>query len=192
MSTPLALLLPLQALRVSMVEVSPHLRGMQWRALRCQGALPSGAAGAAACSAPQQGQQSNLQPGDAGSSSSSSSSRDGGAGPPTEPAPDKGSSSGSSSSSLDSNSTGGSSGSSGGDLRPDPGSLAGTSGWGDVPVSWHRSLEEVQPEGPAIYIAHEFLDALPVHQFQKTGRSRSVRDGSHSPCRRYLRLALDA
>jgi SAM-dependent MidA family methyltransferase len=33
----------------------------------------------------------------------------------------------------------------------------------DVPVSWHRSLDEV-PDGPAIILANEFFDALPVHQ----------------------------
>ena len=33
----------------------------------------------------------------------------------------------------------------------------------DVPVSWHRSIEEV-PEGPLIVLANEFFDALPVHQ----------------------------
>ena len=33
----------------------------------------------------------------------------------------------------------------------------------DVPVSWHKSLNEV-PEGPLIVIANEFFDALPVHQ----------------------------
>jgi NADH dehydrogenase [ubiquinone] 1 alpha subcomplex assembly factor 7 len=32
-----------------------------------------------------------------------------------------------------------------------------------VPVSWHRSLEEV-PDGPTIILANEFFDALPVHQ----------------------------
>jgi SAM-dependent MidA family methyltransferase len=37
-------------------------------------------------------------------------------------------------------------------------------------VSWHRSLEEVPRDAPAIFIAHEFFDALPVHQFQKTER----------------------
>eukprot|EP00899_Mesostigma_viride_P008900 jgi/Mesvir1/18010/Mv09343-RA.1 len=43
--------------------------------------------------------------------------------------------------------------------------LAGMS----IPVEWHRSLDTV-PQGPAIIIAHEFFDALPVHQFQKTER----------------------
>jgi SAM-dependent MidA family methyltransferase len=33
----------------------------------------------------------------------------------------------------------------------------------DVPVSWHRTLDDV-PEGPLIIIANEFIDALPVHQ----------------------------
>jgi hypothetical protein len=37
-------------------------------------------------------------------------------------------------------------------------------------VRWHRSLEEVPRDAPAIFIAHEFFDALPVHQFQKTER----------------------
>ena len=32
-----------------------------------------------------------------------------------------------------------------------------------VPVSWHRSIEEV-PEGPLIVLANEFFDALPIHQ----------------------------
>ena len=33
----------------------------------------------------------------------------------------------------------------------------------EVPVSWHRSLDEVPP-GPLIVLANEFIDALPVHQ----------------------------
>jgi SAM-dependent MidA family methyltransferase len=33
----------------------------------------------------------------------------------------------------------------------------------DVPVSWHRSIEEV-PDGPLIILANEFVDALPIHQ----------------------------
>lgn len=51
------------------------------------------------------------------------------------------------------------------------------SGWGShPPVYWHRSLDEVstsRPDNddpPTLYIAHEFIDALPVHQFQKTER----------------------
>ncbi|CAN7059428.1 unnamed protein product, partial [Brassica rapa subsp. trilocularis] len=39
-------------------------------------------------------------------------------------------------------------------------SLAGT------PVHWHTTLEEVPSGVPTIIIAHEFYDALPVHQFQ--------------------------
>ena len=35
------------------------------------------------------------------------------------------------------------------------------------PLSWHASLDAV-PEGPAIVIANEFFDALPVHQAVKT------------------------
>jgi SAM-dependent MidA family methyltransferase len=33
----------------------------------------------------------------------------------------------------------------------------------NVPLLWHAALEEV-PEGPAIILANEFFDALPVHQ----------------------------
>ncbi|EPS61139.1 hypothetical protein M569_13658, partial [Genlisea aurea] len=40
----------------------------------------------------------------------------------------------------------------------------------DTPVSWHSALEEVPTGLPTIIIAHEFYDALPVHQFQKTCR----------------------
>jgi SAM-dependent MidA family methyltransferase len=36
----------------------------------------------------------------------------------------------------------------------------------DVPVAWHATLEDV-PGGPAILIANEFIDALPVHQAVK-------------------------
>ncbi|KAK0585809.1 hypothetical protein LWI29_034257 [Acer saccharum] len=42
--------------------------------------------------------------------------------------------------------------------------LAGT------PVSWHSSLEQVPSGLPTIIIAHEFYDALPVHQFQRASR----------------------
>ncbi|KAM7268271.1 hypothetical protein ACFE04_010437 [Oxalis oulophora] len=42
--------------------------------------------------------------------------------------------------------------------------LAGT------PVSWHTTLEQVPSGVPTIIIAHEFFDALPVHQFQRASR----------------------
>ena len=35
-----------------------------------------------------------------------------------------------------------------------------------VPILWHSALAEV-PSGPAIIIANEFIDALPVHQAVK-------------------------
>ncbi|AEE77479.1 NADH dehydrogenase ubiquinone complex I, assembly factor-like protein (DUF185) [Arabidopsis thaliana] len=43
-------------------------------------------------------------------------------------------------------------------------SLAGT------PVHWHATLQEVPSGVPTLIIAHEFYDALPVHQFQKSTR----------------------
>jgi SAM-dependent MidA family methyltransferase len=38
-----------------------------------------------------------------------------------------------------------------------------------VPIAWHNHLSEVPP-GPAIIVANEFLDALPVRQFMRTER----------------------
>lgn len=39
-----------------------------------------------------------------------------------------------------------------------------------VEVCWHRSLDEVPQDIPTLVIAHEFLDALPVHQLVRTPR----------------------
>jgi SAM-dependent MidA family methyltransferase len=39
----------------------------------------------------------------------------------------------------------------------------------DVPMLWHASLDQV-PDGPAIILANEFFDALPVHQAVKLER----------------------
>ncbi|CAN1153116.1 Protein arginine methyltransferase NDUFAF7 homolog, mitochondrial [Linum perenne] len=41
------------------------------------------------------------------------------------------------------------------------------------PVSWYSSLEQVPSGSPTIILAHEFYDALPVHQFQKSSRGWS-------------------
>ncbi|XP_044468292.1 protein arginine methyltransferase NDUFAF7 homolog, mitochondrial [Mangifera indica] len=40
----------------------------------------------------------------------------------------------------------------------------------ETPVSWHAALEQVPSGIPTMIIAHEFYDALPVHQFQKASR----------------------
>ena len=37
-------------------------------------------------------------------------------------------------------------------------------------VTWHPTLQCVPDDQPAIYLAHEFFDALPVHQFVKDSR----------------------
>jgi len=47
----------------------------------------------------------------------------------------------------------------------------GASAIGACPsVQWHASLADVTPGVPTIYILHELLDALPVHQFVRTPR----------------------
>jgi NADH dehydrogenase [ubiquinone] 1 alpha subcomplex assembly factor 7 len=40
---------------------------------------------------------------------------------------------------------------------------------GDYAPSWHARLDSV-PDGPLILIANEFFDALPVRQFERTGK----------------------
>ena len=40
------------------------------------------------------------------------------------------------------------------------------SGVGDVMLRWHATLDEV-PAGPAIFLANEFFDALPIHQAER-------------------------
>ncbi|MBY0611820.1 MAG: SAM-dependent methyltransferase [Beijerinckiaceae bacterium] len=39
-----------------------------------------------------------------------------------------------------------------------------------APPCWHSAIESV-PDGPAIIIGNEFLDALPIRQFVRTGRA---------------------
>jgi NADH dehydrogenase [ubiquinone] 1 alpha subcomplex assembly factor 7 len=41
-------------------------------------------------------------------------------------------------------------------------------GIADVMLRWHGTIDEV-PEGPAIILANEFFDALPVHQAERRG-----------------------
>lgn len=38
-----------------------------------------------------------------------------------------------------------------------------------VPVEWHSDVDEI-PEGPAVFLANEFFDALPVRHYLKTPR----------------------
>lgn len=56
-----------------------------------------------------------------------------------------------------------------GDTPGPPGPSQLIPGRPGVAVTWHRSLDGVPQDLPALYVGHEFIDALPVHQFQKTG-----------------------
>jgi NADH dehydrogenase [ubiquinone] 1 alpha subcomplex assembly factor 7 len=50
----------------------------------------------------------------------------------------------------------------------------GVSAFGGVRVSWHAALDELPAAapagGPTLYVCNEFLDALPVHQFERTAK----------------------
>ncbi|EEH56591.1 uncharacterized protein MICPUCDRAFT_17895 [Micromonas pusilla CCMP1545] len=61
------------------------------------------------------------------------------------------------------------SGGGGGGGGGDAGAAAATSELNGRPVRWHDTFDAV-PEGPIIVIAHEFFDAMPVHQFTRTER----------------------
>ena len=55
-----------------------------------------------------------------------------------------------------------------------------------MPMFWHRALDDV-PEGPAIILANEFFDALPVHQAVKIEHGWHERRDRHR-CRRQSRF----
>jgi len=107
-------------LSVAMVEVSPALRKMQWKALGCQGECPD--------------DDDN----------------------PTSP-------------------------------------ITGTTAAGGIDVTWYRSLEEVPENHTTFYIAHEFFDALPIHQFQNTrerGWCERLVDIAPAESRYHFRMVL--
>jgi NADH dehydrogenase [ubiquinone] 1 alpha subcomplex assembly factor 7 len=58
-----------------------------------------------------------------------------------------------------------------------------------VPVTWHDGLDGI-PDGPLLVVANEFLDALPIHQFQKTGESWHERMIGPTPDGTGLRFTL--
>ncbi|KAG2426936.1 hypothetical protein HXX76_012722 [Chlamydomonas incerta] len=61
--------------------------------------------------------------------------------------------------------------SSGGDYGGTP--EVGVSGFNGCKVRWHATLDAVPDgPGPALYLAHEFFDALPVHQFVRDPEGR--------------------
>ncbi|KAF5749024.1 NADH dehydrogenase [Tripterygium wilfordii] len=52
-----------------------------------------------------------------------------------------------------------------------------------APISWHASLDQVPSGCPTIILAHEFYDALPVHQFQRA---------SHGWCEKMIDVTDDS
>lgn len=58
-----------------------------------------------------------------------------------------------------------------------------------VTVSWHENFADV-PDGPALFIANEFFDALPVRQFEKGETGWCERCVDIAPSTQDLRLVL--
>ncbi|CAI5473967.1 unnamed protein product [Closterium sp. Yama58-4] len=177
------------AVEVHLVEVSPALRRLQWSALKCrpaeteEGRADVGGAqgGRADDGGAEERKASSSRVASAGEAAVAAA---GGLGPEGSPSaapsqPQSPSSSSSPSSSLSPTSSPSPSPSpSPPSPSPSPAAAAaeevspgmGVSGLSGASVTWHSALEDV-PEGvPTILIAHEFFDALPVHQFQKTER----------------------
>lgn len=49
-----------------------------------------------------------------------------------------------------------------------------------TPVSWYRAIQDISYTGNCFFIAHEFFDALPVHQFQVTLPNIAISKGAYS------------
>ena len=140
-----------QSVSVHMVEVSPALREMQRKSLRCaakneknEKKTPRGTGDASGPDAVPTGFASLRVPKNPLNSGSTPSSSGASA------------------------ATAGAHGSTPEELGLEP-IDEGVSGFGGVPVAWHETLDGV-PDGPTILIAHEFFDAMPVHQFTRTER----------------------
>ncbi|KAF5833036.1 putative S-adenosyl-L-methionine-dependent methyltransferase-domain-containing protein [Dunaliella salina] len=166
------------AVDVHMVEVSPALKSLQWSKLGCRPSSSGSFVGSSSSS----GGSSTSSIGASSSSSSSSSYRHATSSgiilPPSAQIPR---------SSNEHEGPGASKGVPAGNPHKEGGGLdpqsapscsqtqgelpaQGLSRFNGTQVTWHVSLSTVPQEQPAIYIAHEFFDALPVHQFVKDDR----------------------
>ncbi|KAJ3671111.1 hypothetical protein LUZ60_008537 [Juncus effusus] len=75
-------------------------------------------------------------------------------------------------------------------LNEKDGTKMGISSISESPVHWHASLEQVPSGLPTIILAHEFYDALPIHQFQKAERGWSEKMIDISPDSKGFRFVL--
>jgi NADH dehydrogenase [ubiquinone] 1 alpha subcomplex assembly factor 7 len=130
------------AMDVHMVEVSPKLREMQREKLRCSGGGGGGGGG----DGPAATRVKDLLDGVRVASNPLAAKKD---------ASDGGDDAGDESKETP--------------AAGEAGAAAATSELNGRPVRWHDTFDAV-PEGPIIVIAHEFFDAMPVHQFTRTER----------------------
>ena len=61
--------------------------------------------------------------------------------------------------------------------------------FGEIDVSWHDSLDRV-PEGPALFVANEFFDALPIRQVERQPEGWCERIVTATPDGRGLSFGL--
>lgn len=137
-------------MEVHLVEVSPALRQLQFRALKCTPA-------AAAAGAPGTGNGSAARGPDADSASSAPAAANSAAAAArgAQPAGNTGDTAGAAASSS----------AAGAAATAPP--LAGISGLNGARVTWHSTIDTVPDDAFTLYVAHELFDALPVHCFVK-------------------------
>lgn len=142
-----------RALSVDLVEVSPALRDVQWSTLRCRPSQPSSDRGKDTAPASETSGPSMARRGEgvSGVSLESASETD-----MPRVRGERAGSGGMGRASEGSHATG----------VGDAPLMEGVSGISGARVRWWRSMDDVSEGQPTVYVLHELLDALPVHQVQ--------------------------